>query len=148
MPGSNPLEDTGSIKNHASEMHTAGLTLGNHMLCTAFNSALLAEHEAEARNLAIRESFGREEIITTARERHRRLSGNIYKGANAGHAMYATDGASGGRGRGGSHGRRIGGRWGRTDAVIEAPTRTAVARSLMTVAIAATPKPPKAVFSR
>ena len=117
MPGSNPLDDTGSIKNHASEMRKAGLTLGNHMLYTTFNGTLLAEHEAEARNLAICESFGREEIITTARERHHRLSGNRYKGANAGHAMYATDGASGGRGRGESHGRGRGGRWGRKDEV-------------------------------
>ena len=102
-PGSNPLEKMGSTDDLAAEMRTVALALDNHMLYTIFSDALPAEYEVEARNLASRDSIGHEEIITAARERHHRLSGNR-KGSNSGYALYAGDGAGGGHGKGGGRG--------------------------------------------
>ena len=62
-PGSNPLEEMGRIEDLAAEMRTAGLTLDDHMLYTIFIDALPAEYEVEARNLASRDSIGRDDII-------------------------------------------------------------------------------------
>ena len=73
-PGSNPLEEMGRIEDLAAEMRTAGLTLDVHMLYTIFIDALPAEYEVEARNLASRDSIGRDYIIKAVRERHHRLS--------------------------------------------------------------------------
>ena len=60
--------------------------------------------KAEARNLASRDSTGREEIIKAVQERHYRLFGNRKKGSHSGHALYAGDGAGGAHGKGGGHG--------------------------------------------
>ena len=68
---------------------------------------------AEARNLAPRDSIGREKIIKAVRERHHRLSGNSKNGSNSGHALYAGDGAGGGHGKGGDRGNGKGGRRGK-----------------------------------
>ena len=54
-----------------------------------FIDALPAEYEVEARNLAPRDSIGRDDIIKAVRERHHRLSGNRKRGANASHAGQA-----------------------------------------------------------
>ena len=109
-PGSNPLEEMGRIEDLAAEMRTAGLTLDDHMLYTIFIDALPAEYEVEARNLASRDSIGRDDIIKAVRERHHRLSGNRKKGSNAGyagHAMFAGgSGGGGSRGKGGGGGGR------------------------------------------
>ena len=72
-PASNPLEEMGRIDGLAAEMRTAGLTLDDHMLHTIFLDALPAEYDVEARNLASRDSIGRDDIIKAARERHHRL---------------------------------------------------------------------------
>ena len=110
-PGSNPLEEMGRIEDLAGEMRTAGLALDDHMLYyTIFIDALPAEYEVEARNLASRDSIGRDDIIKAVRERHHRISGNRKKGSNAGHAGHAmfAGGGGGGRGKddgGGSHGK-------------------------------------------
>ena len=70
-PGSNPLEEMGRIEDLAGEMRTAGLALDDHMLYyTIFIDALPAEYEVEARNLASRDSIGRDDIIKAVRERH------------------------------------------------------------------------------
>ena len=66
----------------------------------------------EARNLASRDSIGRDDIIKVVRERHHRLSGNRKKGSNAGHAGHAMFAGGGGGGRrkgGGGGGRKKGG---------------------------------------
>ena len=112
-PGSNPLQEMGRIEELAADMRTAGLTLDDHLLYNIFIDALPAEYEVEARNLAPRDSIGRDDIIKAVRERHHQLSGNRKKGSNAGHAghaMFAGGGGSGGGGRGkggggGGHGK-------------------------------------------
>ena len=68
---------------------------------------------AEARNLASRDSTGREEIVKAMRERDHRLSGNRKKGSNSGHALYAGNGAGGGHGKCVDHSKRKGGRRGK-----------------------------------
>ena len=104
-PGSNPPEEMGRIDYLAAEMRTPGLTHDDHMLYTVSIDALPAEYDVEARNLASRDSIGRDDIIKAVRERHHRLSGNRKKVSNAGHAdhaMYAGGGGGGGgRGKGG-----------------------------------------------
>ena len=90
------------------------MTLDDHMLYTIFIDALPAEYEVEARNLASRDSIGRDDIIKAIRERHHRLSGSRKKGSNAGHASHAmfAGGGDGGhkkRASGGAH-RKGGGR--------------------------------------
>ena len=62
-PGSNPLEEMGRIEDLASEMRTAQMTLDDHMLYTIFIDARPAEYEVEARNLASRDSIGRDYVI-------------------------------------------------------------------------------------
>ena len=57
----------GRIEDLAAEMRTAGLTLDDHMLYTIFIDALPAEYEVEARNLASRDSIGRDDIIKAVR---------------------------------------------------------------------------------
>ena len=100
------------------------MTLDDHMLYTIFIDALPAEYEVEARNLASRDSIGRDDIIKAVRERHHRLSGSRKKGSNAchaGHAIFAgggdggqRKGAGGGAHRkGGARGKGKGGRRGR-----------------------------------
>ena len=122
--GSNPLQEMGRIKDLAAEIRTAGMTLDDHMLYTIGINALPAEYEVEARNLASRDSIGRDDIIKAVRERHHRLSGSRKKGSNAGHtghAMFAgggdgghKKGAGGGtHGKGGGRGKGKGGRRGR-----------------------------------
>ena len=62
----------------------------------------------EARNLAPRDSIGRDDIIKAVRARHHRLSGDRKKGFNdghAGHVMYAGVDGGGGRGKGGNGGK-------------------------------------------
>ena len=44
-------------------MRTLGLTLDAHMLYTIFIDALPAEYEVETRNLASRDSIGRDDIM-------------------------------------------------------------------------------------
>ena len=75
-PGSDPLKEMDRIEGLAAEMHTAGVTLDHHMLYTIFIDTLPAEYEAEAKNLASRDSIGRHDIIKAARERHHRFSGS------------------------------------------------------------------------
>ena len=41
----------GTIEDLAAEMHTAGITLDDHMLYTIFIEPLSAEYEVEAMNL-------------------------------------------------------------------------------------------------
>ena len=158
-PGSNPLEEMGRIEDLAAEMRTAGMTLDDHMLYTIFIDALPAEYEVEARNLASRDSIGRDDIIKAVRERHYRLSGNRKKGSNAGyagHAMFAGGGDGGHRkgagggthGEGGGRGKGKGGRRGRQGAAVKTPTRTVVARPRLPAVVAAAPKPPMVVPSR
>ena len=60
-------------------MRTAGLTLDDHLLYNIFIDALPAEYEVEERNLACRDSIGRDDIIKAARERHHRFSENREK---------------------------------------------------------------------
>ena len=55
--GSNPLDEMGRMEDLATEMRTAGLALDNHMLYTVFIDALPAGFEAEAGNLASRDSI-------------------------------------------------------------------------------------------
>ena len=62
-PGCNPLEEIGRIEDLAAEMRTLGLTLDAHMLYTIFIDALPAEYEVETRNLASRDSIGRDDIM-------------------------------------------------------------------------------------
>ena len=123
-PGSNPLEEMGRIEDLAAEMRTAGMTLDDHMLYTIFIHALPAGYEVEARNLASRDSIGRDDIIKAVRERHHRPSGSRKKGFNAGHAghaMFAGGGDGGQRKwtgdgahrKGGGRGKERGGRRGR-----------------------------------
>ena len=120
-PGSNPREEMGSIEDLAAEMCTAGTALDDRMLHTIFIDALVAEYEVEERNLASRDSIGRDDIIKAVRERHSRLSGSRRKGLNAGHAGHAMfaggddgghkKGSGGGvHGKGGSHGKGKDGR--------------------------------------
>ncbi|MUG03827.1 hypothetical protein ECC01_23030 [Bacillus tequilensis] len=73
-PGSTPLEAIDRIEDLAAEMRTAGMSLDDHMLYTIFIDAPPAEYEVEARNLASRDSIGRDDIIKAVRERHHRLS--------------------------------------------------------------------------
>ena len=47
VPGSNLLQEKGRIKNLAAKMRITGLTLGYHIFCAIFVSALLAEDEVE-----------------------------------------------------------------------------------------------------
>ena len=68
------------VEDLAAEMRTAGMTLDDHMLYTIFIDALLAEYEVEARNLASRDSIGRDDIIEAVREGHHRLFGSRKKG--------------------------------------------------------------------
>ena len=118
-PGSNPLEKMSRIEDLA-----AGMTLDDHMLWTIFIDALPAEYEVEARNLASRDSIGRDDIIKAVRERHHRRSGSRKKGSNVGHAGHAMFAGGGGFGRrkeagggahrkGGDRGKGNGGRRGR-----------------------------------
>ena len=99
--------------------------------CTPFSLTLClpAENEVEARNLASRDSIGRDDIIKAIREGHHRLSGSRKKGSNAGHAgraMFAgggdgghRKGAGGGAHRkGGGREKGKGGRRGRKDAAV------------------------------
>ena len=60
----------GRIEDLAAEMRAAGLTLDDHTLYTIFIDALIAEYEVEAKNLAPRDSIGRNDIIKVVRERH------------------------------------------------------------------------------
>ena len=83
---------------------------------------------AEARNLASRDSTGREEIIKAVREGHHGFSVNKNKGSESGNALYAGDGTGGGHGKGGGHGNGKSGLGESTDEAVEAPTRTVVAR--------------------
>ena len=104
----------GRIEDLAAEMRTAGMTLDDHMLYTISIDALPAEYEVEARNLASRDSIGRDDIIKAVRELHHRLSGIWKKGSNAGHAGHAmfAGGDDGGQRKwpgGGAH-RKSGGR--------------------------------------
>ena len=90
----------GRIGDRTAEMRPAGLTFDDHMLYTIV--ALHAEYEAEARNLASRDSIGRDDIINVVQERRQRLSRNRnerFNARHAGHAMFA-DGGSGGRRKG------------------------------------------------
>ena len=67
-------------------MRTTGLALDDHVLYTIFID------EVETRNLASRDSTGRDEKMKAVRERHRRLSGDRKKASNAGyagHVMYS-----------------------------------------------------------
>lgn len=50
------------------------------------------------RNLESVDNIGHEGAIKAVRERHHRLSGSTKEGTNAGHAIYAGDGAGGDRG--------------------------------------------------
>ena len=109
---SNPLEEMGRIEHLAAEKYTAGMAFDNDMLYAISNDALPAEYEVEARNLAPRDSIGRE-IIRVVRDRHHRLSGNRKRGSKFGHALYAGDGAGGGHGKGGGRGNGKGGRRGK-----------------------------------
>ena len=68
---------------------------------------------AEARNLASRDSTGREEIIKAVREGHHGFSVNKNKGSESGNALYAGDGTGGGHGKGGGHGNEKRGRRGK-----------------------------------
>ena len=69
-PGSNSLEQMGRIEDLAAETRTAGMTLHDHMLYKIFMYALPAEYEVEARDLASRDSIGRDDIIKAVRGRH------------------------------------------------------------------------------
>ena len=93
--------------------HPARMTLDDHMLYTIFIDALPAQHEVEARNLASRDSIGRDDIIKAVPERHHRLSGSRkgFNAGNAGHAMFV--GGGGAHGKGGGRGKGKGGRRGR-----------------------------------
>ena len=69
----------------------------------------MAEYVLEERNLASRDSIGRDDIIKAVRQLHHRLSGNRKKGSNAGHhthAMFSGGSGGGGRGKGGGGGGR------------------------------------------
>ena len=100
-PGSNPPEEMGRIDYLAAEMRTPGLTHDDHMLYTVSIDALPAEYDVEARNLASRDSIGRDDIIKAVRERHHRRSGNRKKRSNAGHGtLTGGGGGDGGDGRG------------------------------------------------
>ena len=101
-PGSNLLEELGRIVDLATEMHTTGFVLGDHMLYTIFVDALPTEYDVVARNPESRDSIGHEDIIEPVRMRYDRHSENRKKGTTAsGHATYAGDADGGGRGRGG-----------------------------------------------
>ena len=67
---SNPLAETDKIQDLAAEMRTEGTTLDGHMLCIILIDALPTEYHIEARSLAFRDSFGREDTIKADRERH------------------------------------------------------------------------------
>ena len=137
-------------------MCTAGLILDDHTLYKFFIDALPAECEVEARNLASRDSIGRDYIIKAVRKRHHRYSVNRKKGPNAGHAGHAMFAGGGGGGRrkgggGGAHGKGGGCVRKTVDVVdtkneaVKAPTRTVVARPRLPAVMAAAPKPPKVV---
>lgn len=96
MPESNPLQEMGRTGDLAANMRTAGLALDDIMY-TIVSDALHAEYKVEARTPASHDDIGREEVLKGIRERHHRLHGNKKKGPSAGHAMYAGDGAGGGR---------------------------------------------------
>ena len=91
-------------------MCTAGLTVDDHTMYTTLYDALSAEYEADARNLASRDSVGRDGIMKAVRERHHQLSGYSKNWSNARHVIHATF-AGGGRGcrrnvgGGGAHGK-------------------------------------------
>ena len=91
-------------------MCTAGLTVGDHTMYTTLYDALSAEYEADARNLASRDSVGRDGIMKAVRELHHQLSGYSKNWSNARHVIHATF-AGGGRGcrrnvgGGGAHGK-------------------------------------------
>ena len=101
----------------------------------------------EARNLASRDSIGRDDIIRVVRERDHRPSGNRKKGSNALHAMLAGGGSGGGgRGNGtggGGRGNGRSGRQGHEGRGGKTPTKSVVARSPLPVAKAAAPKDTK-----
>ena len=158
-PGSNPLEEIGRIEDLATEMRTAGITLDDHMLYTIFIDALPAQYEVEARNLASRDSIGREDIIKAVRERYHRLSGSRKKGSNASHAGHAMFAGGGGGGRRKGPAAVPMGKveaairekidvGDSKDAAVKAPTRTVVARPRLSAAMAEVPKPPKMAPAR
>ena len=64
-PASNPLEEMGRIEDLAAEMRAAGMSVDDHMLNTIFIDALPTEYEVEARNLASRDSIGRDAVWVT-----------------------------------------------------------------------------------
>ena len=158
-PRSSPLEEMGRIEDLAAEMRTAGMTLDDHMMYTIFIDALPAEYEVEARNLASRDSIGREDTIKVVRERHHRLSGSRKKGSNAGHAGHAmfAGGGDGAKEKGPAavptgkveaaekEKEDVGDG---KDAAVKAPTRTVVARPRLPAVTAAAPKPPVVVPPR
>ena len=74
----------------AAEMRTAGMTISDHMLYTIFIDARPAEYEVEARNLASRDSIGRDDIIRAVREQHHRLFESRKNESNVGHASHAV----------------------------------------------------------
>ena len=149
----------GRIEDLAAEMRTAEMTLDDHMLYTIFIDTLPAEYEVEARNLASRDSIGRNDIIKAVQERHHRLSGIRNKGSNAGHAGHAM---FAGGGDGGHRKGAAGVPTGKVEAAenekvdvgdgknaaVKAPTRTVVARPRLPVMMAAASKPPMVVPPR
>ena len=99
----------GRIEDLAAEMHAAELTLDDHML-NLFYGCSACRIRGGARNLACRNSIGRDDMIEAVRERQRRCSENRKKGFNAGHADHAMFTSVGGGGRrkgggGGAHGK-------------------------------------------
>ena len=149
----------GRIEYLVAEMRTAGMTVDDRMLYTIFIDALPAEYEVETRNLASLDSIGRDDIIKAVRERHRRLSGRMKNGSNAGHAGYAMFAGGGDC----SHRKGAGGGapTGKVEAAekevnvgddkevaVNAPTRTTVARPRLPAVMAAAPKPAMVVPPR
>lgn len=137
----------GRIEDVAAEMRTAGLTLGDHMVYTICIDALPAECEVEARNLAYRDSIGRDDIIKTVRERHHRRPGNRKKGAYAkyiSHDMYAS-GGGGSREKDGDGGKGKGGKQGKHGHGGRGTNENGGGSAAVAAAMAAVPKPAKIV---
>ena len=59
----NPLHDVDRVEDLATEMSSAGMSFHDHMRYTIFIDALSLEHEMEPRNLASRDSIGRDDIV-------------------------------------------------------------------------------------
>ena len=149
----------GRIEDLAAEMHTAGMTLDDHMLYTIFIDALPAEYEVEAKNLASRDSIGRDDIIKAVRERHHRLLEAGRRGpmqvmpvmpCSPAAAMVAKEKGPAAVPTGkveAAEREKVDVGDGK-DAAVKAPTRTVVARPWLPAVMAAAPKPPMVVPPR